>query len=161
MVAGAYQANLLFRMMGGAVKDGLFSLSFVEKYGQLSAFTMFDVDQFCFYPYGNNVLAGLCEGSDEDVLTLYEIIDASFERAARLTTVIFAGILLQTGCGKNPTKPVCVTAEGTTFYKSKLFRQKLDYYVRSYLNDTLGVYVEFTRAENATLVGTAVAALLN
>jgi hexokinase len=122
---------------------------------------MYDVDQFCFYPYGDNVLAGLCEGSDDDVLTLYEIIDASFERAARLTTVIFAGILMHTGCGKNPTRPVCVTAEGTTFYKSKLFRQKLDYYVRSYLNDTLGVYVEFTRAENATLVGTAVAALLN
>jgi hexokinase len=161
MVAGAYQADLLFRTMGGAVKDGLFSRGFVEKFGAVSSFTMYDVDQFCFFPYGENVLAELCEGSGEDALTLFEIIDASFERAARLTAVIFAGILLHTGCGKNPTKPVCVTAEGTTFYKSKPFRQKLDFYVRSYLNDALGVYVEFTRAENATLVGTAVAALLN
>jgi hexokinase len=122
---------------------------------------MYDVDQFCFFPYGGNVLARLCEGSEADTLTLYELVDASFERAARVTAVIFAGILSHTGCGKNPTKPVCVTAEGTTFEKSKLFRQKLDYYVRAYLGDQLGLYVEFTKAENATLVGTAVAGLLN
>jgi len=54
-----------------------------------------------------------------------------------------------------------VTAEGTTFYKSKLFRGKLDYYVKECLNDKLDVYCEFVQADHATLVGTAIAGLLN
>lgn len=161
MVSGAYQGNVIFRTVKKAMAAGLFSPEFCGRMENLDDFTMYDIDQFCFFPYGGNALAKVTDGDEADTLTLFEIIDASFERAARLTAVNFAAILVHTGTGKNPTRPVCVAAEGTTFYKSKLFKGKLDYYVRSYLNDTLGVYCEFVRAENATLIGTAVAGLLN
>lgn len=161
MISGAYQGDVIYRTVCKAVEDGLFSNPVKEIMENFSTFTMWEIDQFCFRPYGGNPLAELVAGSGEDALTLYQLIDASFERAARLTAINFAAILLHTGEGKDPTRPVCVTAEGTTFYKSKLFRGKLDYYVRSFLGEELGVYVEFARAENATLIGTAVAALLN
>ena len=92
---------------------------------------------------------------------LYYLIDGVIERAAKFVAVNLAAIMQKTGKGKNPLKPVCITAEGTTFYKSKLFRDKLNYYVRTYLNDELNIYCEFVKAENATLIGTAIAGLLN
>ncbi|NTV91207.1 MAG: hexokinase, partial [Clostridiales bacterium] len=46
-------------------------------------------------------------------------------------------------------------------YKAKLFRGKLDYYVREFMNKQEGIYCEFLKAENATLVGTAIAGLIN
>jgi hypothetical protein len=39
------------------------------------------------------------------------------------------------------------------------FRRKLDYYIKDYLEDTLGLYCEFIEVENATLLGTAIAGL--
>lgn len=161
MVSGAYQSGLIYRTVAGAVSEGLFSVAFAERLEPAAGLSMYDIDQFCFFPYGDNLLARAAAGDEGDALTLFEIIGASFERSARLAAVNFAAILLVTGTGRNPTRPACITAEGTTFYKSKLFKGKLDYYVRSFLNDTLGVHCEFIHAENATLVGTAVAGLLN
>lgn len=37
--------------------------------------------------------------------------------------------------GENPFRPACITGDGSTFYKSKMFRKKLDYYVKQYIND--------------------------
>lgn len=160
MISGHYQGTLICLTVRAAAAEGLFSPAFRQRLERVQDFSMYAIDQFCFFPYGGGELAGLCDG-DSDALTLFEIIDASFERAARLTAINLAAIHLRTGAGRNPTRPVCVTAEGTTFYKSKLFRGKLDHYVRVFLNDTLGVYCEFNRAENVTLIGTAVAGLLN
>jgi len=70
-------------------------------------------------------------------------------------------VILKRGRGTNPCIPVCISAEGTTFHKSKLFRSKLDFYIKEYLHDKKGVYCEFVRADNATLIGTAIAGLAN
>lgn len=161
MLSGAYQGGLIHLTVLKAIEEGLFSADFVTRYKELPTLTMRNIDDFCFYPYGESVLAQCAGNNEDDRLNLYFIIDASFERAARIAAINFAAILVSTGTGKTPTRPVCITAEGTTFYKSKLFKGKLDYYVKSFLNEQLGVYCEFIKAENATLVGTAVAALLN
>ena len=92
---------------------------------------------------------------------LYYLIDSIIERAAKLVAINISAILLKTGQGKKPCKPVCITAEGSTFYKSKLFKNKLDYYIKDYLNDKKGLYCEFIKTENATLIGAAIAGLLN
>ncbi|MDD2955894.1 MAG: hypothetical protein PHD67_06225 [Oscillospiraceae bacterium] len=160
-VSGAYQGGVLHLTILKAMEEGLFSQAFCQAYRKLPELSMRNIDDFCFYPFGANPLAQCCEGNEDDRMTAYQIIDESFERAAKLVCVNISSILLFTGSGKSPLKPVCVAAEGTTFYKSKLFRGKLDYYIRSFLNDKHGLYCEFVKAENANLVGSAIAALLN
>jgi hexokinase len=160
MISGAYQGALLLEIVAAAIAAGLFSEEFAVDLRRTGALTSKQIDEFCFYPYSGNALAK-CIHTENDRLVLYYLIDAVFERAAKLVAVNLAAILLQTGKGRNPCLPVCVTAEGTTFYKSKLFRGKLDYYVKECLNDKLDVYCEFVQADHATLVGTAIAGLLN
>jgi hexokinase len=160
MISGAYQGGLLLEVIGAAIKEGLFSQPFAADIRLAGVINSKQIDEFCFYPYSDHGLSR-CIHFESDRLTLFYIIDAIFERAAKLVAINLAAILLKTGAGKNPCLPVCVTAEGTTFYKSKLFRGKLDYYVKECLNDKLGVYCEFVKADNATLVGTAIAGLLN
>jgi hexokinase len=74
-------------------------------------------------------------------------------------TANISAVMSKTGAGTNPCRPVCVTADGSTFYKSKMFRDKLSYYVKTYMNDKKGQYCEFVKAENGNLVGTAAAGL--
>jgi hypothetical protein len=80
-------------------------------------------------------------------------------QVSRRTAVTLAAVMLKTGKGKNPLKPVLISAEGSTFYKSKLFRPKLERYTAELMNDQFGIYCDYVKAENATLVGTALAAI--
>ncbi|MCM8709971.1 hypothetical protein M2651_02890 [Clostridium sp. SYSU_GA19001] len=167
MISGAYQGGLILEVIRKAVDEGLFSSAFKENIKNVENLSSKEISDFCYYPYSNDTLLGKCSNSgsidesNNDKQTLYYIIDAIIERSAKLVAINLASVILKTGKGKNPCSPVCVTAEGSTFYKSKLFRGKLDYYVKEYLNDKMGIYCEFIKAENATLIGTAIAGLLN
>jgi len=166
MISGAYQGSLLHEIMKKAIEEGLFSRQFDELMKSVHSISSWEINDFCLYPYSEkNVLSKATNnkitGNDSDRLVIYYLIDAFFERAARLIAINLASIMIKTGTGKNPCLPVCVATEGTAFYKSKLFKGKLEYYVKNFMNDNMGIYCEFVKAEDATLIGTAFAGLLN
>lgn len=160
-ISGAYQGSVITYTINQAIKDKLFSDEFSKRFSEIGTVSMRSIDEFCFYPYGENTLSECCNKNESDMLSLYYIIDASFERAAKMVTINLSAIMIKTGKGKNPNRPVCVVAEGTTFYKSKLFKTKLDYYIKDFLENEKGIYCEFIKADNTTLTGTAIAGLLN
>ena len=175
-ISGAYQGLLAFTVIKRAVKEGLFSEGFAKAFAEVKELSSKGIDDFLFYPYDGNVLAGCCksvlghtsaevcptfDSGDADRLTLYYMIDGIIERAARFVAFNLTACIMKTGKGTNPCAPVCITADGSTFYKSKLFRNKLDYYIRTFMNDTMGLFCEFVKVENGTLMGTAIAGLLN
>ncbi|NLH96110.1 MAG: hexokinase [Clostridiaceae bacterium] len=161
-ISGAYQGGLTLAVVKKAAQDGLFSAGFTEEIRKVSELAAKEIDDFLYYPNGENVLARCCsKGSSEDGVLLYYIIDDLFERIARFVTFSLTAVMEKTGNGRNPLKPVCITADGSTFYKSKLFRSKLDHYIKAYTNDVKGIYCEFMKVDNGTLVGTAIAGLLN
>ena len=162
MISGAYQGKVIYKTVRGAVEDGLFSQEFAQRFARAQdSFTMPQIDGFCAQPKGDGDLACLAADNEHDRDTLYDIIDASFERAARLTAIVFASIMQQTQSGSSPQSPVCITAEGTSFTKSVLFGKKLDRYIKEYLNGELRVYCDIISVENATLIGSAMAALMD
>jgi hexokinase len=65
MLSGAYQGGLIHLTVCKAMEEGLFSEDFVTRYKELPTLTMRNIDDFCFYPYGENVLAQ-CAGNNED-----------------------------------------------------------------------------------------------
>jgi hexokinase len=161
-ISGAYQGGLILAVIKKAVGDGLFSDEFREKLLGVGELSSKQIDDYLYYPYGDNILARCCSSkTGEDRVLLYYLIDAIFERAARFVTFNLTAVMLRTGKGTNPCAPVCITADGSSFYKSRLFRGKLDYYIKTYTNDIKGVYCEFVKVENAPLIGTAIAGLLN
>lgn len=160
MVAGRYQGGLALVVLRQAAKDGLFSIQFRNQIQAIKDLTSFQLDEFLDQPEGDNVLAKCCFGADSvDAVTAFYIIDALVERAAKLVAVNLAALMLQMNAGLNPLRPVCVTADGSTFYKSRLFRKKLDYYVKQSLNGQLGLYCKFNHVADVNLIGTAVAGL--
>jgi len=174
-MSGGYQGVLMTEILRTAAGEGLFSQAANARFAGLSGLESRDLDNFLYYPYGDNILA-VCAGTspdpetgarragaeaEEDARILYYLIDALFERAAMFATANVTSILRKTSMGKNPNRPVCVTADGSTFYKSKLFRAKLDHHVREFTNKRNGLYCDFVKAENGVLTGTAIAALQN
>lgn len=162
-ISGAYQGGLILAVIRKAAKSGLFSTEFVERLSGITELSSKEIDDFLYYPYGDNTLAGCCtsQNEDSDRLVLLYLIDAIIERAAKFVTFNLTAVISKTGKGKNPCMPVCITVDGSTFYKSKLFRNKLEYYIRTFTNEKKHLFCEFVKVDNGTLIGTAIAGLLN
>lgn len=153
MMSGAYMGKLVSEAIAMAVSEGLLSPAF-ENAG---CFSTPEIDAFLRGEDGR--LLNLCTGDDGEVITC--IADAFFERAARLVCAAISALCLHCGGGKTEGAPFTVVAEGSMFWESLLFREKLEKHLREYTKGGLGLHVSICRAENSTLAGAALAALLN
>ena len=72
-----------------------------------------------------------------------------------------AAILVLTDRGSDPEHPACVCADGSVIRKSRAFRGELDELMASFITGSLGRHAVIWSTENATMLGSAAAALLN
>lgn len=163
MISGAYQGGLILAVLRKAAREGVLSDATGAGLNHVKELSSREIDDFLYYPYGENALAKCCAGPEreDDRRVVYYIIDNILERAARLVAAALTAVLVKTGGGANPCAPACITADGSTFYKSKLLRGKIDHYIKTFANERMGIYCEFAKVEDGTLIGTAIAGLLN
>ena len=154
MISGVYHGRLITNTVRLAAEAGLLSDGFKGDYPYFSTPELDD-----FLRGADNRVSQMC--TPEDAETLRLIIDRSFERAARLVCANIAALCLHCDGGREPEHPFCVLAEGSTFYNSLLFRDKLNKYLESHILQKLSRYIVCMRAENSTLAGAALAALIN
>ncbi len=163
MISGAYIGPLCLVTAQAAAKAGLFSKPTATRLVAIEAATTKDFSDFLSRPEtGDNALsAALTEATDDDVVMMYHLVDALTERAAKLTAANLSSAALKSGKGRNPCRPICIVAEGTTFYRLNSLRQKVEYYLKQYLVERKHVYYEIVSIDNATLIGAAIAGLTN
>jgi hexokinase len=162
MISGAYLGPLFLKTIQQACHDGILSSGAAEAIGRMTDLSTKNVNDFMFYPCGDNPLARVCrQGSAEDVTRLYVIADRLVERAAKLTAINLSAMAIKSGQGSDPARPICIVAEGTTFYQMKTLKSRVEFYLKQYLEDKRGIYTEIIAVENATLIGAAIAGLTN
>jgi len=162
MFSGAYLGALCLKTLQQASKQGLFSQSVAEELLATEELQTKDVDDFMQSPQGDSRLAVSCgRGTEQDRVTVWYLLDALIERAAKFVAVLLSSVVLKTGKGQDPCMPVCITAEGTTFYELKSLKTKVECYLKSFLQEKHGRHVELVSVENATLIGAAIAGLTN
>jgi len=163
MISGAYLGPLCLAALQTAARDGLFSQNTSEKLLALPETATKDISDFMSDPEGTGhpLAVALAGASTEEIATAYYLVDALIERAAKLTAANLSSAAIKCGKGHNPCRPVCIVAEGTTFYHLKTLRQKVEYYLKQYLVDQQHIYYEVVEVENATLIGAAIAGLTN
>lgn len=162
MISGAYLGSLCLLTVQTASGDGLFSKNTADAVLQIKELGTKQVNDFMYHPYGDNVLAGICKkGKQRDVRILYHIIDRLIERAAKLTAINLSVMAIKSDCDTSPDRPICIVAEGTTFYSLKGLKSRVEFYLKQYLEEELEIYHDIISVENATLIGAAIAGLTN
>jgi hexokinase len=162
MISGAYLGHLCLATIHKACDTGLFSTAVANALWQISELDTKDMNAFLLYPYGTNPLADAAkQGSAEDSLTLYYIADRLTERAAKLTAINLSAMAIKSRQGTDPSRPICIVAEGTTFYQMKGLKNRVEFYLKQYLENKLGIHYEIISVDNATLIGSAIAGLTN
>jgi hexokinase len=90
-----------------------------------------------------------------------KIIENLVERASKLVAANLAAVVLKTNKGKSASRPILITIEGTAFYKMHNLRPAFENYFAAYLSGERERFYEFTEVKQSSLVGAALAALIN
>jgi hexokinase len=160
MFSGAYFGPLCGVVLAAAAADGLFGPDTAAALGARGDLDTKTVSDFMVSPFRDNALAEAVK-TGHDRTTLYVLLDRMIERSALLASVALAAAVLKGGGGDDPCRPVCVSAEGSTFFGLKGLRFRTEYYLKQYLTERRQRHAEIVSIPDATLVGAAIAGLTN
>lgn len=160
MFSGGYMGGLCLFILKRAAEEGLFSKE--------SAGCIMGTDHLTSEEASNYALhSGRGKGPLEIYITderdrdsCAAIIDCLIERAAKLVAANLSAVVLKTGKGQTPERPVLITVEGTAFYKLHRLKGRFEKYFYGYLSGELKRYVEFAEVPQSSLAGAALAALI-
>jgi len=165
MIAGGYLGGIGLEIFKGAAKAGLFDSRIAGAVGGLGQLETMDLDNFCAgikKPGRDNPLDAIFADA-ADAAMARRLALPVFERAAALTAVHLAAFAIKSGEGADPSAPVAINADGSTYYKTKAVA--FDASVKRELDDLLvrqrNIHYEITpQVDDAPMVGAAIAAML-
>ncbi|MDT3358961.1 MAG: hexokinase [Spirochaetota bacterium] len=160
MISGAYLGPLSTLVIQKAIAEGVLSSTFAKRFAQLGTVSTTVMSNYLEMPFNSNyALVACCEGNEDDAIALWMIIDAVIARAAKLTAANLAATVIKSGAGTDPRKPVCINADGTTFYKTEYLKKYTEYYLHTYLQLEHKRYYRFVRIDDSPTIGAAIAGL--
>lgn len=155
LTAGVYLGELSRRIFTAAAEENYIKADTLRRILALGNYDSATVDSWAC---GEGLA---CAAECEDAEFIKETALALFERSARCMCVNLLGIMRLTGDGKDPSKPVCVCAEGSLVQKSRSYRPFLEGFLKEYGEKQLGIYSKLNVGSETTLPGSAAAAALN
>lgn len=161
MFSGGYFGGLTLNVLKAAAKEGVFSVQTAEAIGKIADLHTWDANSYIArqISQGHVLVEAIRDCNDAD--SCRQIIEALTNRAAKLVAGSMSSVILKCGKGKFPEKPILITVEGTTFYKLYNFRSRFEMYLSEYLTDDRRRYFEFTEVNQSSLIGAALAALID
>ncbi len=159
MCSGAYLGAVASFAVKQACTDGLFSQGASKALLEVGTFTLFDMDRFFYTPFNVETTLGgaISKGNQDDRDILFALLDAFVDRCARLTAALICATVLKSEEGKNPSIPVSILCDGTTFYKTHNLKSRIEGYLNSELLQKCHRYYEIVTVDNAITLGAAVA----
>ncbi len=163
MISGAYLGPLCLEVIRSAVEDELFSSVAGKKLLAIKKLDTKQISDYLAEPTAaySPVVEALFKASNYDKALMEALIGAMVERAAKLIAINLSAVVLESGKGQNPERPVCIVAEGTTFYSLPGLREKVEKHLQEFLTSQKDHYCEIVQVDNATLIGAAIAGLTN
>jgi len=149
LISGAYLGKILMEALRQAEIEGVIASALPEG----DEIPMPDVNAFLA---GEKSVLDCLSAADREAARA--VILALYSRTARLMAVVFASIALQKDAGKE--KPMAIVLEGSTYQKSPRLQECLAHELDA-LREAYGIGFAVLSAENATLTGSAFAAVSN
>lgn len=161
MISGGYFGNLCLLSLQSAAKEGVFTAIAASNILSLSELSSEDVNMFLDESKTGSSPLSSCFKENTDYESCLKIVNCLLNRAAILVAANLAAVVLRTNKGKTPGRPILITVEGSIYYKMNNLRTQINKYFRDYLTGERKRYVEFMEVKQSSLVGAALAALIN
>ncbi len=156
-ISGAYLGPFSHLVIEKAVKEGVLSKGFGERFGSVNTLSTAYMSNYLEMCHNKDYVLVSLVDNEEDATALFIILDSIIERAAKLTAINLTAAVLKSGQGVLPRYPVIINADGTTFYKT----ENLEFYSRKYIDQILkkkhGRYVKIVNVPDSPVYGAAIA----
>jgi hexokinase len=161
MISGGYFGNLCLTVLKAATKAGMFTRVTSSNILSLNELSSEDLNNFISKaPTGCGPLHS-CINEKIDEENCIIIIESLIDRAAKLVAANLAAVLLKTNRGQLHGCPVLITVEGSIYYKLHNMKSQIDKHLREYLSGEKQRFFEFTEVPYSSLVGAALAVLID
>jgi hexokinase len=160
MFSGGYFGGLCLSVLKTAANEEVFSGETANNILSLDELTVEELNRFVSQSTESREPLYSCMANKEDEETCMGIIEGLIDRSAKLVAANLSSVVLKTGKGKSADRPILITIEGTTFYKLHKLKPLFEKHMNEYLSGEKQRYVEFNQVENSSLVGAALAALV-
>lgn len=165
MIAGAYLGSIGLEIFKAAAKEGMFSPKAAGQIAGLGKLETMDLDNFTahFVKEGRANPLDAIFATPDDARMARRLALPVFERAAVLTAIHLAAFAIKSGEGEDPSRPIAINADGSTFYKTRAI--PFADTVKSELDNMLVKrrnihYTIIPQIDDAPIVGAAIAAML-
>ena len=161
MISGGYIGGLCLSTLKIASLENVFSSETSAHLAALNELSTGEVSNYISKDVTGRGPLGSCILAGEDEEAAIAIIESIINRAAKMVTANLAAVVLKTNKGKSANRPILITIEGTAFYKLHLLKPLFEKYFAEYLSGERKRYYEFAQVPQSSLVGAALAALIN
>ena len=161
MIAGGYLGGLCLLALKTAATENVFTSLPSTGILSITSLSSEEVNNYLANPSSGSTILNACVTEKADRENCIAIIENIVDRAAKLVAISMAAIILKTNKGKSSDRPILITVEGTTFYKMHNLRKYFEKYLDEFLTGERKRYYEFTEVKQSSLVGAALAALIN
>lgn len=159
-ISGRYLGAHAYETIQIACEEGnIFSPAFCQAFARLPGISSEELDGFLALQ-APNPLRNL-PANDSDLQALTAIAENVFARAAKYVAILLAGFHMKLKAGQDPSQPLAVNMEGSTYYKARFYQEQIQVNRKLYLEDQMGYYAEFLHTDDANLLGSAMAAYMN
>ena len=160
MFSGGYFGGLCLCVLKAAAKEGLFTAQAASDLKGIEELSAEEANSYVARINSKENVLAKCFTDEEDRKRSSYIIDSMINRTAILVAANLAAVVLKTGKGTSQNRPVLITIEGTTFYKLHNLRIRFEKYFSEFLSGERKRYVEFTEVGQSSLIGAALAGLI-
>lgn len=157
MISGGYLGGVGLQVLRTAAQEGLLSAAAGSALAAWKELSTIDMDNFLANPFRDGSFRhDAFTPADLEVAMLLcaEVV----RRAAVLIAINISTPVIKTGSGRNPLHPVCITVDGSTFYKTTNLKSMVEENLRRILGRR-GIHFEVLKVDEAPLIGAAVAGL--
>ena len=161
MISGAYLGAVGRETLIAAAAEGFFSPPAAAAISEMGDLATIDFDNAVANPFTLGGALASVPMTDADRRALVQLGEPLFLRAAAFTAANISAAVLRSGAGTDPLHPVCITIDGSTYYKTRsaMFRSRVEEGLRDILGSR-GVSFETLFVEDAPMIGSAVAGLV-
>ncbi len=162
-VGGAYFGSLCHETIKLAkdfslAKGSIFSSSANKYFNSSLEINSQHISDFLKNPHQEQTPFSTLDVMDKEIL--YYLLDEMVTRSAFAVCIQMAAVLERSEKGRNPLHPICINVDGSTIHKTHAYKNKLNFFLQEYCQKKSGVFYELTKVDDAPLVGSAIAALM-
>lgn len=162
MCSGAYLGTIVQNALKHACLDNLFSKQFSDEFFKIEQITPFDMDTYFNAPKDFNTKLGslIKNATCDDVILFEQIMKDVIYRAAIIVSSLLCASLLKSEKGQNEEEPICIVANGTTFWKTHNLYPQICSLLEKTLCGQWKRHYKIVQIENDITLGTCAAAFM-